>query len=41
MVSLVVRDKTVRLEINLVVAEAARLKISSRLLAVADAVKRK
>jgi hypothetical protein len=41
MISLVMRDKTVRLEINLVAAEAAGLKISSRLLAVADAVKRK
>jgi hypothetical protein len=41
MISLVTRDKTVRLEINLVAAEAAGLKISSRLLAVADAVKRK
>jgi len=41
MISLVTRDKTVRLEINLVAAEAAGLKISSRLLAVADVVKRK
>ena len=41
MISLVMRDKTVRLEINLAAAEAAGLKISSRLLAVADAVKRK
>ena len=41
MISLVMRDKTVRLEINLVAAEAAGLKISSRLLAVADVVKRK
>ena len=40
MISLVMRDKTVRMEINLVVAETAGLKISSRLLAVADAVKR-
>jgi hypothetical protein len=41
MISLVMRDKTVRLEINVVAAEAAGLKISSGLLAVADAVKRK
>jgi len=41
MISLVMRDKTVRLEINLAAAEAAKLKISSRLLSVADVVKRK
>jgi hypothetical protein len=41
MISLVMREKTVRLEINLVAAEAAKLKISSRLLAVAEVVKRK
>jgi len=41
MISLVMEDKTVRLKINLVAAEAAGLKISSGLLAVADVVKRK
>jgi hypothetical protein len=41
MISLVMRDKAVRLEINLAGAEAAGLKISSRLLAVANVVKRK
>jgi len=41
MISLVMRDKAVRLEINLAAAEAAKLKISSRLLALADVVKRK
>ena len=41
MIGLVMQDKTVRLEINLAAAEAAGLKISSRLLTVADVVKRK
>jgi hypothetical protein len=41
MISLVIRDKAVRLEINLAAAEAAGLKVSSRLLAVANVVKRK
>jgi len=41
MISLVMRDKAVRLEINLAAAEGAGLKISSRLLAVANVVKRK
>jgi len=41
MINFVVKEKKVRLEINLVAAEAAGLKISSRLLAVADTVKRK
>ena len=41
MISLVNRDKAVGLEINLAAAEAAGLKISSRLLALANVVKRK
>jgi hypothetical protein len=39
MINFVVKGKNVRLEINLVAAEAAGLKISSRLLAIADIVK--
>jgi hypothetical protein len=41
MINFAVKGKNVRLEINLVAAEAAGLKISSRLLAIADVVKRK
>lgn len=41
MINFVVKDKMVRLEINLAAAEAAGLKLSSKLLAIADVVKRK
>lgn len=41
MINFAMKGKKVRLEINLVAAEAAGLKISSKLLAIADVVKRK
>jgi hypothetical protein len=41
MINFVVKGKNVRIEINLVAAEAAGLKLSSRLLAIADVVRRK
>jgi hypothetical protein len=40
-VNLVKRDRRIRLEVNLVAAKQARLKVSSRLLSVADVVKGK